>query len=175
MKILSKEKIEYIENNFFEMGHGGYDIKAFETLTCSEELHQLAKKYNWDDGVQVMEWIIESPLCDKGTALLIYWHLDVGYYQKYSCQDEANKIRRGEVLVNYSYRLLMNIQGKFLANHYRQEKIKFDPCNYLGSNLIKERAPDEEDPVKWDIPDAMKKATEGEDFPDYRVMYYGDQ
>jgi len=173
MKILTKERVEYIENNFFEKGHGGYDIEAFKTLTCPEELHQLATNYNWDDGAQVMEWVIDSPLCDKGTALLIYWQLDVGYYQKYSNQDEANKIRRGEVLVNHNYKLLRSIQEKYLMDHFLLEKIRFDPCNYRGSDLIEERGPDEEDPIKWQIPDVMKEATEGEDFPDYWEMYYG--
>src|SRR5712691_6236599 len=38
-----------------------------------DEWHQVAWNWNWDSGVEALQWIIRQPMCDRGTALLVYW------------------------------------------------------------------------------------------------------
>ncbi len=65
-------------------GSSDDDWDAWETLYNSDfvtplqspfELHYLANWWNWGDGKteEVMKAILSHPLCDRGTALLIYW------------------------------------------------------------------------------------------------------
>ncbi|MGX2954874.1 DUF4274 domain-containing protein [Shewanella sp. JL219SE-S6] len=39
-----------------------------------EELHYVAANLNWDNGLESPAAILNHPLCDAGTALLLYWY-----------------------------------------------------------------------------------------------------
>lgn len=62
--------------------------KAPEQLLCinqlqsMEELHYVAANLNWDDGITAAQAIINHPLCDAGTALLLYWRGQGYWYSK---------------------------------------------------------------------------------------------
>ncbi|MDO5077072.1 DUF4274 domain-containing protein [Corynebacterium sp.] len=45
----------------------------FAGITSPEELHYLAKDYNFDDGFWVLEQIINNPFCDIRTARMLFW------------------------------------------------------------------------------------------------------
>ncbi len=49
------------------------DLPAYLTQATPDEWHQVAWKWNWDSGVEALQWIIRQPTCDRGTALLVYW------------------------------------------------------------------------------------------------------
>lgn len=53
-------------------------------LESALELHYLAREWNWDDGktAEVMTSIINHPLCDRGTALLLYWDGAAPYLER---------------------------------------------------------------------------------------------
>ncbi|MBD3255845.1 MAG: DUF4274 domain-containing protein [Candidatus Lokiarchaeota archaeon] len=38
----------------------------------TKKLHQKARHFNWDDGLDGLYKIIENKKCDKGTALMIF-------------------------------------------------------------------------------------------------------
>jgi len=56
--------------------------KLFNSFS-SAELHYLASIYNWDSGTTTLQWIIESPKCDLGTAIMIFWLAEPDYYFRY--------------------------------------------------------------------------------------------
>jgi len=58
-----------------------------------EEWHQVACNWNWDDGADELRWIIQQPTCDRGTALLVYWHGGPRYYAQYATRDEVPSMR----------------------------------------------------------------------------------
>lgn len=58
------------------------DKTVFDALS-SEELHYLASIHNWDDDPTVLYWIIKSPKCDMGTAIMIFWLAEPDCYFKY--------------------------------------------------------------------------------------------
>src|SRR6478735_2078171 len=79
----SKEK--FIQDNFIEFSFNNSeedflpDYNLFKKLNSTDQFY-LAQNYNWDDGVEVLKWIIESKKCDKGTASLIFWSAEPDYY-----------------------------------------------------------------------------------------------
>ena len=49
------------------------EIKEFISKTDDAVLlHMTAYNYNWDNGLEVAESIIANPVCDAGTALMIF-------------------------------------------------------------------------------------------------------
>ncbi|SIS39777.1 protein of unknown function [Chryseobacterium joostei] len=74
MAKLTEEKKLFIDDNFYEgLDDNELDRTKFEMLTEPEELHYLADKHNWDNGVKVLQWIVESNICSEATALQIFW------------------------------------------------------------------------------------------------------
>ncbi|HEY0628145.1 MAG TPA: DUF4274 domain-containing protein [Sphingomicrobium sp.] len=42
--------------------------------------HQVALTWNWDDGTEVLDWILDQPACDAGTALALYLSSEADWY-----------------------------------------------------------------------------------------------
>jgi hypothetical protein len=47
--------------------------KAPTQLRTSEEIKHCAARYNWDDGYEYLYILIKRKICEKGTALYLYW------------------------------------------------------------------------------------------------------
>ena len=83
--IILPYKEKFIRENFIEFSFDSDDenylpdFKLFEKLNTTDQYY-LAENYNWDDGVEILKWIIESKKCDKGTASLIFWTSEPDYY-----------------------------------------------------------------------------------------------
>lgn len=66
---LGDEATERVETALEEL-----ELEDFEKLQTSVELHFFADGYNWDNTtLKPLYWVLNHPLCDKGTALLLYW------------------------------------------------------------------------------------------------------
>jgi hypothetical protein len=153
MYIIGPSKTRFIKDNLFEVSFRG-DSEAkpkrehFDKLTTSRELHYLASIYNWDDGTEVLEWVINSPLCDKGTALLIFWRSEPDFYTRFDNEEEAEYERD-------VYRLVKNIIRNIETNYYKRSRIRFnakDPP--YDTDYVDKRA-------KWEIPGFMKRSVFG--------------
>jgi hypothetical protein len=56
-----------------------------------DEWHRWALAWNWDYGVELLEWIVAQPNCDKGTALDIYYAAQPDYFARFASVEEAAK------------------------------------------------------------------------------------
>ena len=126
--IVRPHKILLIKKNFFEFSFND-DIDNYEetvpdyekfTSLNSAEQYYLADIYNWDDGPIVLQWIIDSPKCDKGTACLIFWKAEPDYYYDFT----ADTIDEYEKDV---WSLLQSIVKRFKANDFTKSQFKFVP------------------------------------------------
>ncbi len=91
--MITQEREELILQNFvFNVDLDKIDelILIFNSLN-SEELHYLAENYNWDNGLEVLESIVESPICDKVIAFLIYRRSDPMFLTRYENEEESRK------------------------------------------------------------------------------------
>jgi len=102
----------------------------FETVTDAEELHLYADGFNWDTGVEEMRRVIRNPLCDRGTAFLIYWRGAPGFMARYANRSETRSPERAD-----QYDLLREIEQKMMAGHFRTHRFHYDPKNDRGTDL----------------------------------------
>ncbi len=150
MKFVFPNKAKKIEDKFFEFSFDDRDPQPedYKLLDSASSLHYLADIYNWDDGEEVLDWIISNPKCDKGTALMIFWRAEPDYYTRY--QDETDADHDAE-----EFRFVKKIIHNFETGFYKREQIHYDPSadghdvDYIDKN------------AKWEIPDLMKKSTKG--------------
>ena len=128
------------------------NFEEIKTLQSPLELHAVASNWNWDDGCKILEWIIRNPACDKGTALLLYWHACPKWLYQYTDRDEVPEWSRTD------YDFVKELEGRYLSGFYKQTEIAFNPSNDEGTNWLEEYA---EVKVTQRIPDQMKKAISG--------------
>jgi hypothetical protein len=102
----------------------------FETVTDSEELHLYADGFNWDTGVEEMRRVIEHPLCDRGTALLIYWRGAPGWYARYTDRSETRNPDQAD-----HYDLLREIEQKIIGGHFHTLRFPYDPKSDRGHDM----------------------------------------
>lgn len=125
--IILPHRVKIIENHFFEFSFGSEDDdvipdkEVFNNLSSAEQYY-LASIYNWDDGVTVMQWIVESDVCDKGTATRIFWMAEPDYFFDY----DANTIDEYEKDV---FNLLQLILERFKRKDFKSSKFRFIPEN----------------------------------------------
>lgn len=152
--IVKPSRENFIKENFFELSFRDENpnFEKFKTLN-STELHYLADIYNWDDGVEILSWIINSDKCDKGTALMIFWRAVPDYYLEKN-EDEL------EIYEKEVYQLLNIIVEDFKSNKFRRSILKYNPADDFNM--------DSQEIVKWNIPNEMVNQTKG-----FRPVYLG--
>ena len=125
--MISPERAKFIKDNFFEFSFDEDeseeevtpDFKLFQTLDSAEQ-YFIASEYNWDDGTTVLDWIIDSEICDKGTATMIFWMAEPDYYFDYTeetIDDWAKEV----------WKLLQKIITKVKNGEFTKSKYGFNP------------------------------------------------
>ena len=147
-------RVNFIKKNFFEFSFDEDteeeiqpDFDKFKSLSAKEQYY-LASIYNWDDGAQVLKWIIESAYCDKGTATRIFWMTEPDYYFDYTSETIDEYERE-------TFELLQMIIKRFKEGSFKTSKYKFLP---------EEEGYQTEWPNAtgiWELPDELKKGNKG--------------
>lgn len=152
--IVKPSRENFIKENFFELSFRDEkpDFEKFKTLN-STELHYLADIYNWDDGMEILFWIINSDKCDKGTALMIFWRAVPDYY----FEKDEKELQFYERKV---YQLLEEIVTSFKSNKFRKANIKYIPNEDFEINI--------DQILNWNIPREMTEQTRG-----FKPIYLG--
>jgi hypothetical protein len=127
---ISKDRASFVEEHFFQWSFdddmpddAGPDKSLFLQLDHPAELHYLAAIYNWDDGPIVLDWILDSPLCSRATANLIFWRSAPDYYLRYDLNDlDSCPGHDREVLS-----LLSNFVRRYAGGSFHEIDIDFDP------------------------------------------------
>ncbi|MFO0550687.1 MAG: DUF4274 domain-containing protein [Polyangiaceae bacterium] len=94
------------------------------TLESAEELHAFADAFNWDDAsVRALVEVIRHPLCDAGTAKLIYWRADPDdLFVEYASRDDVDSEVRRE-----HWDLLIEIEDRLAEEAFATSRIPFEP------------------------------------------------
>lgn len=98
--------------------------KSYKKLT-SEEWHQFVQNYNFDSGLEPFEWLINQKVCDRGTALCLYWNLNPEYF----CDKIKIPTVDNKSMFEQNYKLITEIEKKYLDGFYNSELFLFDPKN----------------------------------------------
>ncbi|TGD80288.1 DUF4274 domain-containing protein [Hymenobacter wooponensis] len=152
---VSEERAQLLADKLFQFSFEERepDKEFFDSLTNPVELHLIAGVYNWDDGMEVLLWIIDNPICDKATAAMIFWHAQPSYYTEFATEQEATY--DADV-----YRLLRKIMTNWEVGFYRTNLISYDPRQDVKAEPIDSTYPN----PKWSIPDYIKQPQVGQ-FP----------
>ena len=154
--MIRPNKILMIKKNFIEFSFDDDleneeetipDFKKFKTLNSAEQFY-LADNYNWDDGPKVLQWIVDSSNCDKGTACLIFWRAEPDYYFDYT----SNTVDEYEKDI---WLLLQSIIKRFKKNNFTKGDFEFIPTQegYKTDWPIKYDI--------WNIPEELKTGIHG--------------
>ena len=146
---IDKSRVEFLQANFNELSFKRQkpSRELFLTITSPTELHFIADWYNWDDGIQVLEWIIDSELCDEGTAKLIFWRAQP---QDYTAYEKVEEVTYGKEV----FLLIKKIIDKFYTGFYTRALIAYDPSIDADLQYSNPKS-------KWAIPTQLKEPTKG--------------
>ena len=152
---ISKQRADFLEENFFEFSFRERepDRVLFDTIGDPNELHYLVHIYNWDDGPEVLRWIINSEYCDRGTAAMIFWRSQPDFYTEYTQESEIDF--EDGVLT-----LLQNIMRNWERGFYQREQIAYNCSEDAGAEKIYADNPRR----KWQIPAYVIEPTKGKPF-----------
>lgn len=151
--IILPNKEKFITENFIEFSFNNEEenylpnFNLFEKLNSADQYY-LAENYNWDNGVEILKWIIESEKCDKGTASLIFWTAEPDYYFEKS-ESEISDYEKDTFL------LLKSIVEKFNNKEFKNSRLKYDPTNR------EKRIDWNKQNSEWNIPQELKKPIKG--------------
>jgi hypothetical protein len=102
----------------------------FDAIADAEELHLYAEGFNWDTGVEGMRRVIRHPLCDRGTAFLIYWRGSPGFFARFAARTETSNPDQAD-----HFDLLLEIERKVVAGHFQSRRFHYDPRNDKGKDM----------------------------------------
>jgi hypothetical protein len=152
MNTLTEERKLLLKDKFFEFTFDDKepDKNFFETINDPLEYHYIASIYNWDDGVEVLSSIVNNPICDKGTAKMIFWRSQPSYYTRFLTEEEAG-------YDSDIFSLVKSIVDNFQNGFYSNQNIYYNP--------IEDSAAEETDYIdqkaKWQIPEFMREPSPG--------------
>jgi len=139
MQNLTHQQIENIKKVL-----GGSSVKLLKTPI---EYHQLLLHWNFDDGIEPLEYIVEQPETDLGTVVLLYWLIGPGSIFQF--REKKPQL----------FALLQKIEKNVAAGFYQNQNISVNPVDSEGTNFTAERANQE----YFDkIPEIFKNPTPGE-------------
>ncbi len=100
----------------------------FGALESPLELHFCAIGFNWDTSVDELRRLVDHPLCDRGTALAIFWLGQPAHHYA----GPLSRMAEDELAVR---RLLEAIERRYDGRGYASEEIRFDPAHAGGEDL----------------------------------------
>jgi hypothetical protein len=121
---LSDEELEAFTETDFEREYDAF----FASVTDPEELHIFADAFNWDCELEKLTKVIHHPLCDRGTALLVYWRGQPAYFLRYGSRAKIPYFERE------NFDLLREIERRMTDGGYARFDIPYDPTNDAGTD-----------------------------------------
>ncbi len=98
--------------------------------TCRNpfELHHFAEEYDWDGDLKPVLHLIRNPSVDAATLLFLYWYGCPEYY--YSKSRFPFRFGIGEERL--VYKILLDIEKRYLSGQYGSASISFDPAYQIN-------------------------------------------
>ncbi len=85
------------------------------------EIDYMLKGFNWDCGIDGLDFILTHPMTDPATKLRAYWMAGPGYFCQYEKERDISKYELGE------WKALKSLEKYACAALGQQAQLKFDP------------------------------------------------
>ena len=118
----------FLDEHFFQWSFGkpaGFlpGREAFASISHPAELHYVAFTYNWDDGPDVLLWILNSPLCSRSTANLLFWRSLPSYFEESDFSDPLTCPEYCEP----GFAVIRQVLLMYQSAQFSDMEIEFDP------------------------------------------------
>ncbi len=128
---LTDEQLARIDFLLYECEDDATFAETLLRIESSAELHALAQQINWDGGFDELNAVLEHPLCDRGTALMVYWLGEPTYFADFASDDDVPP-------VNQPLKQFLNrVENQLMTEHFKSNTICFDPMADL--NVVQRR------------------------------------
>jgi hypothetical protein len=163
--LIPEARKQFLLDNFVEYNFGeddeGNEIQpskqVFDSITDPAEIFFIAERCNWDDGALIPQWIIDSPLCTKAAALVIFWTSAPDEYMEYNFGEKIRGYNHGPGEIDEHETSILNLLEKlvqrFERNDFCDYKIKFD-FKFWGCKLLVNSP-------KWSVGQEFFKSIDG--------------
>jgi hypothetical protein len=128
---LTDEQLARIDFLLHECEDDAVYVETLLRIESSAELHALAQQINWDGGLDKLNAVVDHPLCDRGTALMIYWFSEPMYFADFTSDDVVPDVNQP------LKRFLNRVETKLMTEHFKSNTISFDPMSNL--NVVQRR------------------------------------
>ena len=81
--------------------------------------------------VDALEAVLEHPLCDRGTALMIYWLGEPTYFADFASDEDVPEVNRS------LKEFLNRVQNQLMSEQFKSNTICFDPM--VDMNVVQRR------------------------------------
>ena len=103
-----------------QMNYGNTDEEEISKIDNSEDLHRIILQYNWDDGFELPQKIIDNKNCELSTALAVFELSDgLSYLEE-----------KSEPVSDYKkdwFDFVSNLYNRILNGEFPKGDIKFKP------------------------------------------------
>lgn len=106
-------------------------IKRIKTMN-SQELHHYVMTTLWDQEGAHIQAVLNSSQCDRGTALLVYWHSAPFAFANYGSTTEVDDVSKP------AYMFITKLERRLVTGHYKRNKIRFNPQNDRGTDWTRD-------------------------------------
>jgi hypothetical protein len=86
------------------------------------ELHMFVDLWNWDGGQDEMHLVIQHPVCERSTALMVFWRASPTEYDGLSGPDQLDDDGRDR------FELVQDIQARYLRGAFVAGRLSYDPA-----------------------------------------------
>lgn len=103
---------------YFEKNSKEDVVDYIRKIKDYKKLHVLSYNYNWDNGFEIPEAIINNPFCDLSTAMMVFYLADgYSFLSDKESFDESNQLEWK--------RFIKTLSERILNNEYKNSKIDF--------------------------------------------------
>lgn len=148
---MNNEDTKFLKNLLYSEDNDHF-IREIENITNPLFLHIISANYNWNNGLDVPQAILDNPYCDFGTGLLLFYNAD-GYRLL-----ESQDVVLNSPLDDWK-EYLINLYKKLLDVDFSTRSISFTPpatkiqilklkkCNISIPDLLISKSPGNEEEI----------------------------
>ncbi|WP_310603980.1 DUF4274 domain-containing protein [Anaerosporobacter sp.] len=134
---MDKEKLAIVEKLKCDYEEEKEIIECLSKINDSQMLHVYMLNYNWDDGLNIPQMIVENGKIELSTAMLIFYMAD-GYSYLIDREESHNPLRKNwEIFIKDLYQNIL--QGKFTKGEigYKVPLSKVQKYCFCGYYLLR--------------------------------------
>jgi hypothetical protein len=130
------EIVDYLIEGDWETEDDSSSLENFKlaltSIDNSASIHDFARGYNFDCGVEDLLYVLEHPKLDKSTVLAMYWMLAPGYFQQYETRDKIPSFESNQ------FNAVLKLHESLYFVQKIDSTIRFDPKDDDGLDWTEE-------------------------------------